>query len=120
MAARRPNQEIIQPLIIQGGMGVGVSGWELAGAVASAGHLGVVSGTALETVYARLLQAGDLGGHVRRAFAHFPLRALAEKVLDRYFVPEGIASGQRFKPTPAYTMTPSADLLALSVITNFA
>ena len=32
------------PVIIQGGMGVGVSGWRLARAVAERGHLGVVSG----------------------------------------------------------------------------
>ena len=35
------------PQIIQGGMGVGISGWPLARAVAQAGQLGVVSGTAL-------------------------------------------------------------------------
>jgi NAD(P)H-dependent flavin oxidoreductase YrpB (nitropropane dioxygenase family) len=33
------------PVIIQGGMGVGVSGWRLAEAVARAGGFGVVSGT---------------------------------------------------------------------------
>lgn len=108
-----------RPLIIQGGMGVGVSGWELAGAVAAAGHLGVVSGTALELVYARQLQAGDPGGHVRDAFARFPVPALAERVLERYFVAGGIAKGVRSKGVPMYTMTPSADLEALSVVTNF-
>jgi len=32
------------PALIQGGMGVGVSDWRLARAVAAAGQLGVVSG----------------------------------------------------------------------------
>ena len=36
------------PTIIQGGMGVAVSSWRLASAVARRGQLGVVSGTALE------------------------------------------------------------------------
>src|SRR5436309_2447589 len=39
-----------QPKIIQGGMGVAVSGWKLARAVAMAGQLGVVSGTGLAYV----------------------------------------------------------------------
>lgn len=60
------------PRIIQGGMGVGVSSWQLARAVAEAGQLGVVSGTALDVVVARRLQDGDPGGHVQRALAQFP------------------------------------------------
>ncbi len=45
------------PTIIQGGMGVGVSGWRLARAVGLAGQLGVVSGTALDTIRVRRLRA---------------------------------------------------------------
>lgn len=55
------------PSIIQGGMGVAISGWRLARAVASRGHLGVVSGTALDAVLVRRLQLGDAGGEIRRA-----------------------------------------------------
>jgi len=44
------------PVIIQGGMGVGVSGWPLARAVSVTGQLGVVSGVALDTLLARRLQ----------------------------------------------------------------
>ena len=47
------------PPVIQGGMGVAVSSWPLARAVAAAGQLGVVSGTALDAVLARRLQDGD-------------------------------------------------------------
>ena len=43
------------PGLIQGGMGVGVSDWRLARAVAAAGQLGVVSGVALDAVLARRL-----------------------------------------------------------------
>ena len=53
------------PPIIQGGMGAAVSSWQLAQTVAGQGQLGVVSGTALETVVARRLQDGDVGGHMR-------------------------------------------------------
>src|SRR5689334_22586110 len=35
------------PIVIQGGMGAGVSDWRLARAVSATGQLGVVSGTAL-------------------------------------------------------------------------
>ena len=59
-------------VIIQGGMGVGVSSWQLARAVSQAGHLGVVSGTALDNVLARRLQDGDQDGNIRRALRHFP------------------------------------------------
>ncbi|MDG4862734.1 hypothetical protein P8605_31820, partial [Streptomyces sp. T-3] len=52
------------PQVIQGGMGVGVSGWQLARAVSRTGQLGVVSGTALDAVLARRLQLGDPGGDV--------------------------------------------------------
>ena len=47
------------PIIIQGGMGVAVSDWKLARAVSKTGQLGVVSGTAIDTVLVRRLQLGD-------------------------------------------------------------
>src|SRR5512139_683247 len=78
-----------RPTVIQGGMGVGVSGWQLAREVSRAGHLGVVSGTAMDAVLARRLQDGDPGGHYRRALAHFPRRTVAQRVLDTYFVDGG-------------------------------
>ena len=58
--------------LIQGGMGVYFSNWRLARAVASerpGKTAGTVSGTALDVVYVRLLQLGDPGGNIRRAFA---------------------------------------------------
>ncbi|MCX5764611.1 MAG: nitronate monooxygenase, partial [Gemmatimonadetes bacterium] len=61
------------PRIIQGGMGIAVSNWRLANAVSSRGQLGVVSGTAIDTVFVRRLQDGDIGGHMRRAMARFPI-----------------------------------------------
>jgi NAD(P)H-dependent flavin oxidoreductase YrpB (nitropropane dioxygenase family) len=81
--------DAIPPLLIQGGMGVAVSNYRLARAVALTGHLGVVSGTALDLVFARRLQDGDPGGEMRDAMARFPIPAIAEQVLERYFLPDG-------------------------------
>ena len=85
------------PVIIQGGMGVGVSGWRLARAVSLTGHLGVISGTALDTVLVRRLQDGDEGGHIRRAMAQFPIPGIAEPVLHRFFRPAGREPGAPYR-----------------------
>ncbi len=80
-------------------MGVGVSSWQLANSVARTGQLGVVSGTALDAAIARRLQDGDPTGDIRRALAAFPLPAVAERVLARYFR-EGGRDGAPYAPTP--------------------
>ena len=46
-------------------MGAGVSSWRLARVVSRLGQLGVVSGTALDQILVRRLQAGDPDGQVR-------------------------------------------------------
>ncbi|HEX6467716.1 MAG TPA: nitronate monooxygenase [Streptosporangiaceae bacterium] len=109
----------VLPKIIQGGMGVGVSGWRLAAAVAETGQLGVVSGTALELVCARRLQLGDAGGHVRRALAHFPVPGVADRILRTYYVAGGIAAGKPFRPVPRFTLRPALALQELTVAANF-
>src|SRR5664280_2648163 len=88
------------PVVIQGGMGVAVSSWQLAQAVSQTGQLGVVSGTALDVVIARRLQDGDVGGHVRRALKRFPVPAMAQRIESRYFLEGGRAPGQ-----PYHTVT---------------
>jgi nitronate monooxygenase len=107
------------PLIIQGGMGVGVSGWRLARAVSTAGQLGVVSGSGLDTILARRLQRGDAGGHMRRALSHFPIADVAQRILDRYFVVGGKRQDQRFKSKPVPAVRPSRHLTELLVASNF-
>jgi NAD(P)H-dependent flavin oxidoreductase YrpB (nitropropane dioxygenase family) len=92
--------------LIQGGMGVYVSNWRLARAVAMERPgmtAGTVSGTGLDVVYVRLLQLGDPGGHVRRALAAFDAQfdvAIGQKILDRYFIEGGKAPNARFKNAP--------------------
>ena len=54
-SARINNQDMKEPVIIQGGMGAGVSNWRLAQAVSRLGQLGLVSGTALDQIMARRL-----------------------------------------------------------------
>ncbi len=108
------------PLIIQGGMGTGVSNWVLARAVARTGHLGVVSGTALDTIFVRRLQDGDPGGDLRRAIAHFPIAAAAERVLKRYFLPDGRAPGEPYKLLPMYKQVVVAAREQLTMLANFA
>ena len=88
------------PRIIQGGMGIAVSNWRLARAVAEHGEMGVVSGTALDTVLIRRLQDGDPGGDMRRALAALPIPGLAATVLKRWFQPKG--GPGRSLPAQAY------------------
>jgi nitronate monooxygenase len=107
------------PIIIQGGMGAGVSAWQLAKAVSQTGQLGVVSGTALDTILSRRLQLGDPGGHMRRALAVFPLPEMAERVLDRHFIPGGKPLESPFRAIPLLTQAHSQEQLELIVVANF-
>ncbi|MST31305.1 nitronate monooxygenase, partial [Acidimicrobiaceae bacterium USS-CC1] len=107
------------PAIIQGGMGVGVSGWRLARAVASSGQLGVVSGVGLDTQLARRLQLGDPGGHLRRGLAHFPFPGVAEAILERYYTPRRPGPGQAFRPAPVSSLRASKAAAQLVVAANF-
>jgi nitronate monooxygenase len=109
-----------EPVIIQGGMGAGVSNWKLAKAVSLAGHLGVVSGTALDSILARRLQLGDSDGAMRRALAHFPDQAFSQKILERYFIPGGKPPKTPFKNIPIFSLHPSLEALQLNVAANFA
>jgi NAD(P)H-dependent flavin oxidoreductase YrpB (nitropropane dioxygenase family) len=107
------------PVVIQGGMGVGVSGWRLARAVAKAGQLGVVSGVALDVLLARRLQLGDLDGLIRRALTNFPFPDVVERTLGRYFVPGGIDPGRPFRPIHRLGMKAAAAASELAVLGNF-
>ncbi len=107
------------PTIIQGGMGVAVSNWCLARAVASYGQLGVISGTGIDTVLVRRLQDGDPGGHLRRAIAHFPFTDVGKEALRRYFVPEGLPSSQPYARLPLPKVQGSALQRGITMLGNF-
>jgi NAD(P)H-dependent flavin oxidoreductase YrpB (nitropropane dioxygenase family) len=108
------------PVVIQGGMGVAVSDWRLAGEVARHGQLGVVSGTAIDVVHARRLANGDPGGHLRRAYGCFPVPEVAERVLERWLVPGGLAPGEPYRHVPRPRLAASPLLRDLTVVANFA
>ncbi|HLE56851.1 MAG TPA: nitronate monooxygenase [Rhodothermia bacterium] len=111
--------KVILPKIIQGGMGIGVSNWELARAVASRGQMGVVSGTALDSVLARRLQLGDESGDLRRALSQFPWPAMARRVRDRYFIPGGKLPGVPFRKNSMVSERLSPDVAELLIVANF-
>jgi NAD(P)H-dependent flavin oxidoreductase YrpB (nitropropane dioxygenase family) len=110
---------LTHPVIIQGGMGVGVSDWVLARAVALRGQLGVVSGTALDSLFVRRLQDGDIGGHMRRAMEQFPVPGVASDVLKRYFLAEGRADGAPYRAVPMYKQVVGKVRRQLTMIANF-
>ena len=92
--------------IIQGGMGVYVSNFHLANAVAACQPgvtAGTVSGIALDVVYVRLLQLGDPGGHIRAALTAFDNRFqvdIGAKIIHQYLIPGGKSPVQPFSYGP--------------------
>jgi nitronate monooxygenase len=108
------------PSLIQGGMGVGVSNWQLARAVSGAGQLGVIAGTGLDGILARRLQDGDPGGHMRRALSAFPFPESARRILNRYFIPGGLQKKHRYRQVPFFSVKDNPELNELTVAANFA
>src|SRR5579859_2770687 len=107
------------PIIIQGGMGAGVSSWRLAHAVSREGQLGVVSGTALDHILARRLQDGDPGGHMRHAFDHFPSPEIAERIWQKYYIPGGKSPETAYFTVPKQVKDNPPELTELCVVSNF-
>jgi NAD(P)H-dependent flavin oxidoreductase YrpB (nitropropane dioxygenase family) len=106
-------------MVIQGGMGIAVSNWRLARAVSALGQLGIVSGTAVDSVFVRRLQDGDPCGAVRRALAHFPNREDAAEILRRYFKPNGRAPGEPYDLLPMYRQAVSSFRERVTIAANF-
>ena len=116
------------PVLIQGGMGVGVSNWRLARATALAGQrlnvpvLGVVSGTGLSVILVDRLQAGD--EDVVRALKAFP-PDIARKITDEYLREGTPAAPGRGKlpPKPEVMVTGTvairAKMIRLAVASAF-
>lgn len=109
---------MVFPEIIQGGMGVSISGWQLAGAVAREGQMGVVSGISLDEVMIRKLQLGDKDGHIRRALEHFPIKNIIQRILNKFYIEGGKPIDQPFYRHSTHNMTPEREELV--VAGNFA
>ncbi len=107
------------PKIIQGGMGVGVSNWRLANAVSKLGQLGVVSGTALDSLFVRRLVDGDEGGHLRRGLDAFPFPEMARRIWQEYFVPGGKPSDVPYPAIPMHQRKDTRKLVELCIVSNF-
>jgi NAD(P)H-dependent flavin oxidoreductase YrpB (nitropropane dioxygenase family) len=99
----------VDPVIVSGGMGIAISSWALARTVGLLGGLGVVSGMALDVVYARRLQLGDPDGHIRLAFATLArqqpqLAQTIERLLERFFIAGGKTLDQSYRAPCATTL----------------
>lgn len=100
-------------------MGVGVSNWRLAQAVSKLGQLGVVSGTALDSVFLRRLADGDQGGHMRRGVDAFPFPEMARRIWNEYFVPGGKPAGAPYPAAPMHQRQTPRKLVELCMVSNF-
>jgi nitronate monooxygenase len=107
------------PVLIQGGMGAGVSDWRLARAVSLTGQLGVVSSTALDTLLSRRLQDGDPGGHMRRGLAMFPYPEIAERILAKHYIAGGKPAGTAYRLVPMPSRVNPREVVELIVAGNF-
>ena len=117
-----------EPELIQGGMGVGISSWQLARSVAEAGEkigrpvLGVVSGTGLAITMVLRLRRGD--SDTRRALEAFPVQEVAQGVIERYWLNTDRSAQSRIPPKPEILVSGSderkADFAKLLVVANFA
>jgi nitronate monooxygenase len=56
---------------------------------------------------------------MRRALAEFPFTEIADRILDRYFIPGGKSPNAPFRPTSMPSLAPSVDQVALVVAANF-
>ncbi len=100
-------------------MGAGVSNWGLAQAVSRLGQLGVVAGTALDEILSRRLQEGDPGHHIRRALEHFPFPKIARRILDTYFIPDGLPADARYRKARLHTVEANLPAQELCIAANF-
>jgi nitronate monooxygenase len=100
-------------------MGVGVSNWRLAQAVSKVSQLGVVSGTALDSLFVRRLADGDQGGHMRRGLDAFPFPEMAKRLWNEYFVPGGKPAGTPYPATPMHQRQSHCKLIELCMVSNF-
>jgi nitronate monooxygenase len=108
-----------QPKIIQGGMGVAISSWQLANTVSRRGQLGVVSGTGIGLILISRLMEGDKGGHCRRALANFPFPEVVQDILEKYYIEGGKSPNEPYKRATMWTVEPPKELNQLTVVANF-
>lgn len=87
-------------------MGIAVSSWRLARAVANAGEIGVISGTGIDTVVVRELQDGDPNDRLR-VLADYPDREIVRHLRDRFYVEGGRSADQPYRLLPMHRFNPT-------------
>jgi nitronate monooxygenase len=100
-------------------MGVGVSNWRLAQTVSRLGQLGVVSGTALDSLFVRRLADGDLGGYMRRGLDAFPFPDMARRIWAEYFTPGGKPADAPYPALPMHQRNSPRKVIELCMVSNF-
>lgn len=110
------------PWLIQGGMGIAISGWQLAQAVSSAGQLGVVSGTAIDNVFIRRLQANGIDAALQAVLDRFPSQRIVDEVVhDFALVRRGATEPYRTLPMLTHrSQGRSIDVLVLASFVEVA
>ena len=100
-------------------MGIGVSSVQMARSVANMGQLGVVSGTAIDSVFARRLQDGDEDGDIRWALTKFPDQECVAEILARYFVEGGREESASYLDVPKLSLTPTPFATKMLIASSF-
>jgi nitronate monooxygenase len=106
------------PWLIQGGMGIAISGWPLARAVSSAGQLGVVSGTAIDNVFVRRLQDHGIDDELRTALGTFPAQDVVEDIVRKYGSARRTGSTP-YRSLPALTAASTGRSIDAIVLASF-
>ena len=108
------------PKIIQGGMGVGVSNWRLAQTVSRLGQLGVVSGTALDSLFVRRLADGDLAGTCAGGWMPFPFPTWPSESGQEYFTAgRQSRAGTPYPAIPMHQRNSPRKVIELCMVSNF-
>ncbi len=63
--------------------------------------------------------SGDPDGSMRRALATFPDQAIAQRLLDKYFIEGGKAANKPFRALPMWNMDPPQALLEATIAANY-
>ncbi|HUZ41178.1 MAG TPA: nitronate monooxygenase [Acidimicrobiales bacterium] len=114
--AKSPNEGL--PWLIQGGMGIAISGWPLARAVSSMGQLGVVSGTAIDNVFVRRLQDHGIDGELQGALDSFPAQNVVHDIVGKYGSLRRTGS-EPYRSLPALTLGSKGRAIDAIVLASF-
>jgi nitronate monooxygenase len=106
------------PWLIQGGMGIAISGWPLARAVSSMGQLGVVSGTAIDNVFVRRLQDDGIDDELQAAFDRFPAQRVVDDIVAKYGSVRRTGS-KPYRGLPALTQRSAGRSIDAIVLASF-